>query len=351
MNYELYLMPGDTLVCDRESLYFHRDMKYKVSKCYQKDGKVIVFMFDKYGNEIPKRFGTFKYFSSDFVIDRIIKSRLNFIWDSCASIAYRPTYKIQELIHFKLIKAHFSADSNAIACIEKSDYQHTLLDRTYIYKVEDFHLYFKNNIPNNDIEYRLHIDGIATDVQNHIDFINFLSHQNFPILPELSTMGIPEYNPRIQYDYMDKNFQEFLWYPSSVIYDKPVMDNVREVELIKDIMILFRDLPSSHGSTSVAKILYGKSKISNKITKDFEGKYNKFLRYEQMFELASIIESYLFHVKIFMTKEDYSSGTEWRGAFEFIGSKHVDTVGLNKCLEFLDATITRILVLSLRTVR
>ena len=88
-------------------------------------------------------------------------------------------------------------------------------------------------------------------------------------------------------------------------------------------------LPKSYGPTSVSKLLLGKEKKQNSTVSHLSGTCTN-LKQPQIYALADIVESFMYVNKIFVTKEDYSSGDEWRGAFEFIGSKMINQAELTK---------------------
>ena len=80
--------------------------------------------------------------------------------------------------------------------------------------------------------------------------------------------------------------------------------------------------------------MLGKGKVKNATSEPFWEKFVPLgLKMPQVFEFVDHISNYLYHTKAFQTKEYYSSGTEWRGQFEFIGSKYIDKIKIEEYLK------------------
>ncbi len=83
---QIFPAVGDTWKSTVETMHFHRDMNYKISKIFQSSEGLIIFMKDKYGWDIPKKLGSFEATTktqSD-MFKRMKKSRVNFMIESGA---------------------------------------------------------------------------------------------------------------------------------------------------------------------------------------------------------------------------------------------------------------------------
>jgi hypothetical protein len=346
---QIFPAVGDTWKSTVETMHFHRDMNYKISKIFQSSEGLIIFMKDKYGWDIPKKLGSFEATTktqSD-MFKRMKKSRVNFMIESGAELLLcnGHHYDWEKNCFFNLgLGVHYCSYPDAIGCIEEykiefpaeGNRKHFSQSKQMIYKKEEFYNYFDNRLSDNDWEWRFHLPGVNSDVQYNIDLKQYIKDSQFPLyikeVVELDELDLPhEFQNRTR-NWTDKSFQDFENEMCLMIFDSGTGNSIDDTGVIQDVMIAYRDLPSSHSATSVSKLLLGKSKVSNKNVAHLEGKYAGLIKQPQMFELASEVEKFLYHKKIFATKEEYSSGEEWRGAFEFIGSKHINTEELEKIL-------------------
>ncbi len=336
-----YLVPGDTLKSTQETMNFHRDMTYKVSKCFQLDGNMIIFVENKYGKDVLFKPNNFEYTAKTGTSaeKRIKESRLTNFWRNHDSIyevfngwdRSDETNVIRNSTLYELTRnCHFCSYPNAIASIKKKIHKGES-ETIYIYNVEEFFNYFEKEITYDNWDYGFQIQNLPCSVQDSFDHMLFMTTQNYPIYDE-SLVNLSEYsNGYLQLEY--KSFTQFKDLMGNLIFDTDKI-NKDQLEIISDIMVLFRDLPSSHSGTSISKILNGTSKVKINKLEPYVGKYKGVLKQPQLFELASHIESFLFKSKIFKTKEEYSSDKdgEWRGSFEYIGSKYIDNKELDKLL-------------------
>jgi hypothetical protein len=65
----LYLLPGDMVKSTVETFNFHRDMNYKVSKCFKLNGKLIVYVENKWGEDSRYIPANFEYTSKTVTAD------------------------------------------------------------------------------------------------------------------------------------------------------------------------------------------------------------------------------------------------------------------------------------------
>jgi hypothetical protein len=306
-------------------------------------------MTDKYGWDVPKKLGSFEATGKTMtdMFKRMKTSRLNFMIESGAELLLCKGhhYDWEKNSFFNLgLNVHYLSYPGAIGCIEEykiefpkeGNRKHFTQSREMIYKKEEIYKYFDERLTEDEWDWKFHLPGINTDVQYNIDFKQYVKDSQFPLfvktVNEFDELDLPHEFLQRTTNWAKKSFEQFESEMCRMIFDSDAENSIDDTGVIKDIMIAYRDLPSSHSATSVSKLLLGKSKVKNKNVADLEGKYAGLLKQTQMFELASAVEAFLYHKKIFATKEEYSSGEEWRGAFEFIGSKHINTKELDKIL-------------------
>lgn len=343
-----YLLPGDILKSKQENFNFHRDMTYEVSKCFQLNGNIIIYVKNKWGKDaryIPENFEyTVKTATAcekrrkectliNFWLHSDDSYELWLGWDN----SVEPS--IKKFIDYKLENhCHFVMNPDAIARIIKKPYNSSE-EHIFIFNEKEYFDYFYKEISDDDWDYSFRMKGISKDTQDSIDQLIFISRENFPIFDK-SLINESEYKDSTWFRLPKyKDFFFFLEDLNKLIFDDaPIHRGLcQQKDCIYDTISLFRDLPSSHSGTSISKILYGNSKNNTVVTKPYLGKYKSLLKQPQLYELASHIEHYLFNEGIFKTKEEYASDKngEWRGAFEFIGSKYIDKEKLEEILKML----------------
>lgn len=343
----MFTLPGDTFKSTREDMHFHRDMTYTVSKVAQTLNGIVIYLTDKYGYDAlmdPNYFeATGK--TGKAMFERQKRAKIQFMIDSGSEfLLTKGHYYDWEKNSFYSLghRTHYTSDPKAIGCIRKykvefreGENRRTYYDESvnkYIYSYEEFYQFFDKHLTEDEWDWKFHLPGITRDQQTSIDHMKFVEMNQIPIFNTVKLeQNSLEFEKRTR-NWRDKSYYEFEAEMIQMIFDGGTTNYIKHDGVIKDIMILYRELPSSHSGTSVSKILTGKSKINNSKVNHLVGKYATLLKQPQMYELASEVESFLFHKRIFMTKEEYCSGTEFRGAFEYIGSKYINDTELNKLI-------------------
>lgn len=325
-----FVLPGDTFKSKEECLYFHRDITYKVSNVYQSKYGIVIFMYDKHGNERPYNSGCFESTTKThrLMSKRQIETKLNFIWNLTGhtdDIIYHLRTGYNDYRYFKINNSSFfGSKPDAIVKIDEVNENGNILKTTYFNTVKEFYVFFNDLHDPKDSNFNyikpIHVN---VDYQLVIDNIKFITDNEFEVfkLPEEKNIG---YSWQQLNNFNDMKFIEFYEFIFSLIFDNDY--NTRNKEVFKDILYLFRDLPKQHGSTSISKILTGKSKIKNKNIDEYFNKYPE-MKQVRLYELASKMESYLFSNNVMTNKEIVSD--ENLGQFSFIGSKYVNTEKLN----------------------
>lgn len=346
----IYLAPGDTIKSKTENRHFHRDMTYTVSHCFQTPDGNAVYVKDKYGFDVPLQTIEYELTAKTYTIiekrkkEALIQYLWNFGttgeifngWDRSNPDKVRKDSIYYEIFGCGLETVGFGSYPNAISQITKYEEDHDGKQynevKKYIYSYDEFLKYFMDEIPETKWQWNsFGIKGMETKIQNINVFMYYMMLQSYP--NDMSVLNKPAilFNRWESRNFKNVSWQEFKEYCADLIFDKQRLNN-DELNLIKDIMILYRDLPSSHSATSVSKYIIGKSKIKINKVEHLFGKYPTILKQPQMYELASLVESYLYAKGIFATKEEYGSDTKWRGTFEFIGSKYINNDELNKII-------------------
>lgn len=343
----MFTLPGDTFKSTREDMHFHRDMTYTVSKVLQNRLGILIYLTDKYGYDTlmePYYFeATGK--TGKAMFERQKRAKIQFMIDSGSEfLLIKGHYYDWEKNSFYSLghRTHYTSDAKAIGRIRKykiefpKDGGRKEFDdkdaAQYIYSLEEFYKYFDKHLTEDEWEWKFRLPGITSEQQTAIDHMKFVEMNQLPMEHTVKLeQDVLEIEKRTR-NWKDKSFDEFEAEMIQMIFDGGTKNYIKHDGVINDIMILYRELPSSHSGTSVSKILTGKSKINNSKVNHLVGKYATLLKQPQMYELASEVESFLFHKRIFMTKEEYCSGTEFRGAFEYIGSKYINDTELNKLI-------------------
>ena len=326
-------------------------MKYEISKIFHVKEGLRLFIKDKNGFDIP--FNDYNFEATAATLkaseEREFRTRLLFFYDNAEVFQHskRSLYDFENSVFFSISKAYFISDTKAKAQIKKYTldisgkdgwkYSYDESASSYIYEFEDVVKYFKEYF-NNEKEafsgwqHNFHLPHNSFKIQENIDYQYYINTELFPILTSEEQLNLPEeINLADARDFCDNGFTYFLDYCAQRTFDKDKLTEQHEKDIVHDILILFRELPSSHSGTSISKILRGKSKVKIQKIEYLFGKYST-IKHEQLFELADAIATYLFCNSIFKTKEDYSSGEEWRGVFEFIGSKYINKDELDICI-------------------
>lgn len=366
IHQKLFVRAGDKFTSKSENYHFHRGHKYEVSKCFDVGGNIAIFMKDKHGFDVPYKVGEFETTAATqrAIDDRCFHARLRFFWETRNDMRLMlgGQHCAENTRWFVLNKAHFIGEGleDVIASVERwkripgkddgvGDERQTKHfedkdQRKYIKKPEEFYKHFEGLRDSlGDWPYTFTLSGVNADTQIAIDFARFMADENLPRFTEASVNPPKEIKIYSQRTLLyESTFEQLMSGLSEIIFDKPAINDPGEIALVWDILTLFRELPSSHGPTSIASILTGKSKIKNSKADPYMGKYANRMKYDQVFELASMLEGFMFAKNVFMTKEEYSSGTEWRGSFEFIGSKYVNNTMLAEYQDFLMALSNRL---------
>lgn len=340
MRYQ-FILPEDTFKSVYETFNFHKDMTYKVSHVFNDNGKFRFFITDKYGKDIEYQEHLFEYTPKTVKAseERQKRARLDFFWvNNETSFVINPSY------HYNFETTEFFALDNK--CVFLGDGYENVIGRIYrrkqqlteqgwrhtevegsraLFKTkQDFYDYFKNI----DVD-KFTINGVYYKVQSSIDHLHFML--NVPKYDE-SLLNLPDDSKVIVVDrYVHSNelsLEAFLKVAANVIFDEEELSDGNK-QTIHNIVEAYELLPKSYGPTSVSKLILGKEKKTIASVNHISGTCTN-LKQPQAFALCDIVESYMYVNKIFVTKETYSSGEEWRGNFEFIGSKMINIEELTK---------------------
>lgn len=336
-----FILPNDTFKSEYETFNLHRGETYKVSHVFNDKGKFRVFIKDKNGKDIEYKESLFSHTAKTVSAseERQKRARLDFFWgNSDASFVINPSYhyNFETTEFFDLTNnAHFCGEGyeNVIARIYRRKQQmvderwrHTEVEGSKaVFKTkQEYYDYFKNI----DVE-KFTINGMHYGPQSAMDHLYFMV--NIPHYDE-TLLNLPEDLTNISVDrYVHSNkltLDEFLKVASNVIFDEDNLSDENK-QIIYNVVEAYELLPKSHGPTSVSKLLLGKEKKTIASVEHLSGTCTK-LKQPQAFTLCDIVESFMYVNDIFMTKETYSSGEEWRGDFEFIGSKMINIDELTK---------------------
>lgn len=338
---EKFIQVGDTFKAERETYHFHRGMTYSVSHVFNDNGTFRIFITDKFGNDIEYKSYYFKITpKTDKASEkRQYRSRLDFFWDNNESpFVFNKSWlnKLEDTEFFDLEnKAHFCGKGMEGVKATISRYTkeivgsgwkvHPITDsKKLIYTKQDYYDYFESL----DME-KVKLNGFYDSVQANIDHLYFmLTVPKFDeaLLKQPDKLIMTEINYHIHSTKM--SIDEFLGLVASVIFDEDYLtyDNRN---IVYNVIEAFELLPKSYGPTSVAKLIMGNEKKKNQHVEHLSGTCKK-LKQPQAFTLADMVESFMYKNGIFVRTDDYSSSDDWRGAYEYIGSKMIDIHELNK---------------------
>ncbi len=341
MRYD-FLQPNDTFKCKNEMLNFHKGMTYSVSKVFNDNGKIRIFLSDKYGQDVEFKEYYFELTAKTVSASeaRQQQSKLDYYWDN-----HDAPFVLNHSFHYDLEKTEFfDFENKATFCgkgyediigrisrytksmTDEGRWRHTEIEGSKaLFKTkQDFYDYFKNiNLEKFAIIGMSHY-STQTDL-DHMYFMLRLPQYNEKLvdLSKYQLIGVDDFYRRNKFD-----LNEFLELSARVIFDEDELSDANK-KVIYNIIEAYELLPKSYGPTSVSKLLLGKEKKPNSTVNHLSGSCTN-LKQPQLYALADIIESFMYVNNIFISKEDYSSGTEWRGDFEFIGSKMINQDELTK---------------------
>lgn len=328
--YTRFINIGDTFKSEQETFSTHRGMNYVVSHVFNDNGKFRVFVTDKYGKDIEV-LTDFEFTPTAKTVstsnERQKKSKLDYLWNNSRSdfVINDSNYRAddKQIINFNKYSTSSATYSGPEADIYRT-LKGSMVDgsRAIIRTPEDLYTYFKPF----DME-KITINGIFYTNQADIDHIQYML--SIPHYDE-SLLNLSD-TPRLvnldRYVHSEKpELEAFLKICAEVIFDEPEL-SADNRQIIRNVIEAYELLPKSFGPTGCAKLMMGKEKKQNKTVEHLSGTCTK-LKQPQMFELCNVIESFMYISKIFVRTDDYSSGDEWRGAYEFIGSKAINTAGL-----------------------
>ena len=338
--------PGDVYTATKQTLQFHRDEKYAIHRVFNQDGHLLPTILDKNGVEVI--FKDYLFNSSakthKSIHDRHLMSMLEFWWNSCGTVIHWGGWD-EESEFFELSKAHFCSRPSAVVGIESSikiqersgngGYKLVRRDNDYTYfdtKDQFIDFFFKKwRVDYEGENYRLHIEGLSTKCQHELNKSVYIAVIGlFPYvegaIPEITDHGF--YHDQIRYKWSD-----YLAHIHELIFDSK-LSNEEFNNRVRTIIALYEAAPGSYAATAVGKILLGKGKLKNSNLSSYWEAFKDYgMTQIQVFEFADAISEYLWFHKIFIEKESYSSSTEWRGNFEFIGSKYIDREKLKNLLK------------------
>lgn len=340
--YSKFIQIGDTFKAEQETFSTHRGNNYEVSHVFNDKGRFRIFVTDKYGKDVEI------VSDSDFTPtaktvtasdNRKLRARLDFYWANhdapfVINKSWHYNFDTTEFFDFEN-KAYFCGTGmeGVIARISRYKKEHTETGwkihpiedtKKLIYNKQDFYDYFK------DVDIRdFSLNAFHYDEQEAVDHLQYML--TIPHYDE-SLLNLPDTDRLVNVDrYVHSEKPEldaFLKICAEVIFDESELSTENK-QIVYNVIEAYELLPKSFGPTGCAKLLMGKEKKQNKTVEHLSGTCTK-LKQPQMFELCNIIESFMYVSKIFVRTDDYSNGDEWRGAYEFIGSKAINTAELTK---------------------
>jgi hypothetical protein len=188
-----YLLPGDTVKSKQENFNFHRDMTYKISKCFQLNGNLIIYVENKWGKDaryIPQNFEDTAKTAAACERRRRECTLINFWQHSSDSYelwlgwdnSVNPS--IKKHIDYKLENhCHFGNNPDAIARITKTPYN-SAEEHIFIFSEKEYFDYFYKEISEDKWSYAFRMKGISKDTQDSIDQLIFITRQNFQVFEE-----------------------------------------------------------------------------------------------------------------------------------------------------------------------
>lgn len=325
-----FLGIGDTFKSEIETLTTHKGMNYPVSHVFNDNGKFRVFLSDKNGKDFELD-GDYYFTATAKTVklsnERQMKAKLEFLWNNPASkFVINRGYKAELKEYISFSKGYVSSygytgpyakvsRSTTSALIEGSQAE--------LRSLEDVFKYFKG-IEAEDMT----IDGMFYTNQADIDHIQYML--SIPTYDEsvldLLDIELTEIN---QYIHRTKpELDVFLKLCAEVIFDEPEL-SADNKKIIYNAIEAFELSPKSFGPTAVSKLLMGKEKKESKTVAHLSGTCTT-LKQPQAFEICNMVDSFMYMSKIFVKTDDYASADEWRGAYEFIGSKAINTAELQE---------------------
>ena len=340
---ELY-SAGDLYIADKQTLQFHKGEKYEICRVFHNKGELIATIKDKNGVELIFDKYLFNSTSKNTtnILNRHLKSLLEFWYSSKdgSFINWQGWNKESEV--YEMSQATFCSNLDAVCGVKTIVYFNDRNDSSFKKisesksqlfnsKEECINFYFnKLKLVYNDQFYSIHMEGLKFGIQEKINLQSYIISNNIPNLPINFNVEIIKY--RDLYKNYDLSFDKLISFLNEFIFDSKITDSKCK-EYIQEVIKLYIAMPASYAATAATKILLGKLDVKNKNLDPFSGKFiNLDLKSEQLFSFVDFISTYLYHNKIFIPKESYSSAPEWRNQFEFIGNKAID----NKINDYLN---------------
>lgn len=364
-----FVLPGDSFVASRQSAHFKRGKAYKVKDVTIHNGYVVIAMADEHGQTVP--YAEFDWDLDGKTVEKLderrFKARLQFFFkNKVERIAWQKNiYDLSEC--FDISFAYFSNHPDAIAGISRfelvqpgiskngetssSPRYYYFGEKILIKNEQEYYDYFykliqEKNASIDSALYHLSLPGGGLKENAAIDAASYVRYSNLQRYDDLnpSAYWYNDIDLTTTRDHLDDSFEDFVKFLFRFIMTKEKgyeFENINEHErtIIQDVIDLFVMLPSSYGPTAISKLLCAKSKLDHAKYDPYREKYKKVFKQIEIFELVSSLESYLYKQGVFHTKESYSSSTEWRGRFEYIGSKYVN----KEKLEELKSELIKIL--------
>lgn len=342
----LFIQVGDTFKSQNETKHFHKDMTYVITHVFNNKGKILIYIADKYGKDIVFEYNRFHPTSKTVTSSEalMMRSRLDFFWENnlspfVISKTYHYDFEKTEFIELNS-KAYFggAGNENVIAYVKRY-IKSKAPDRGWLHNtIEGSEVKFTSKQQYYDYFKEFSVDdfkmiGTHSQPQEYVDMMFYLLR--CPQFDE-SILNQPEEVNNTEIDWVvhrtKPNLDEFLTLTATVIFDEEELSDDNK-KVIYNIIEAFELLPKSHGPTSVAKVLMGKSKKKNSTVEHLFGTCLT-LKQPQFFTLANMVDSFMYINKVFLNADDKET-EEWLGAYEYIGSKRINTKELVKIKEKL----------------
>ena len=349
------LAPGDVYVSEKQTLQFHKGMSYEIKNVYHTGGKLIATITDKWGKEVWFIPSLFKNTAKTHMnqCHRHLMALLNFWFDHNRTFTYWKGWKNPSQFYSANMGMVYSSrgqnieGSVGLEMKFRNDMNEpwktvsTEPRLSFLSKKACLDHYFemlKGSI--NEDFYAIHLDGLNSDTQDPLNNQTYILMNGINTVPqdkmdELSkTLVDNGYNYKGKhYGQYELSYDEYISYLNELIFDNKIPDTECKKH-VQEIINLYVAVPATWAATACANVLLGKGKVKNATSEPFWEKFVPLgLKMPQVFEFVDHVSTYLYHTKVFKTKEDYSSGTEWRNQFEFIGSKYIDKTKLAEYLK------------------
>lgn len=335
MSNNLFLQAGDKLKATQQNYDFNVGEKYEVVQVINSEERIIV-MKNRRGFNVPvKSYGIQDYDKTGkfqkpkklqtTMEDRRLSARL--LWFFKSEVVFYLPKDNNKNVFFKgtdnkvfynttgrhtIIVGGGKPSYEAIIVyrwvIENGEKQN--LDRLEFTNYEDYVKYFKTKIKKEKISWWIDfkIADANVDYQQSLDIASYIQYEymptylNFPQPIEMECISHVFTHDLANFPFKGN------WRRKKVLFTEEFFETFDKIieeiipvnrnEFYRDIIELHVNLPSSHGATSVAKILKGRSKAKLPLAIEYGGKYSEY-SYDFIFQCVDYLETYLHSIDAF----------------------------------------------------